>query len=286
MHDRERRLPCATGLLAWLSPAFPVGAYTYSQAWSRGRGRRCVRDRPGWSLARDRARRRRRHGSTRAAGRSLAGRRGRRCDRPRRLSPTGRRPARHGRDALESARRAAFLDTVAEVWPDRLARAPGRDLAADEREPGLRRRGRRRRRPRAACRSRPRSPPISTPSPPAWSRPAVRLVPLGQTDGQRALAALEPRHRWRPARPRSARPLGRDRLGDAHGSTWLLDAARDPVHAAVPLMSNRPAPGRDRRPGRLRQDRADGPAVQGACATAATSPRSPTTSTPARTPSS
>ena len=63
----------------------------------------------------------------------------------------------------------------------------------------------------------------------------VRLVPLGQTDGQRVLAALEPvvaataaaraRH---PARRRRRR--GVPRRPRQH-------AARDPVHEAVPLMS-------------------------------------------------
>ena len=67
-----------------------------------------------------------------------------------------------------------------------------------------------------------------------------------------------------------------------------LDGARNPIFEAVPLMSapKEPAARRHRRPGRLRQDRADGPAVQARCAAATRSPRSPTTSTPTRTPSS
>ena len=66
---------------------------------------------------------------------------------------------------------------------------------------------------------------------------ALRTVPLGQTDGQMALAALEGavrRSRRGGARGRLAR---RGRHGDA-AARLVLDAPRNPVHAAVPLMTD------------------------------------------------
>ena len=94
----------------------------------------------------------------------------------------------------------------------------------------------------------------------------VRLVPLGQTDGQRVLAALEPvvaatAERALGDRARRGRQRRVPRRSRQH-------APRDPVHAAVQELSMqtsaRSAARRRRRPGRLRQDRADGRLVQGA----------------------
>ena len=95
--------------------------------------------------------------------------------------------------------------------------------------------------PAPACRSCRSRRPTSRPSPPTWSPPPSALVPLGQTDGQRALAALEPvivaevaaaARRRCPRRARHRHPHGRP----------LLHAPRDPVHEAVPLMTTSHGP--------------------------------------------
>ena len=102
----------------------------------------------------------------------------------------------------------------------------------------------------------------------------VRLVPVGQTEGQRITAALlplaAPRRRGGARRAAGGgRGLGRRRRPRG-------DAARDAVFAALPLVSREPTQGdaddqplaaraaarRHRRAGRRRQDRADGPALQ------------------------
>ena len=69
---------------------------------------------------------------------------------------------------------------------------------------------------------------------------AVRLVPLGQTDGQRATAALEPVVR-EVAAAGTRLPARRARHRHPHGRP-LLDAPRDPVHEAVPLMTTSHGP--------------------------------------------
>ena len=56
------------------------------------------------------------------------------------------------------------------------------------------------------------------PSPPTWSRPRVRTVPLGQTDGQRALAALEP-----PCDAAAEAALAVDSLDELGTAAPLLD---------------------------------------------------------------
>ncbi len=91
---------------------------------------------------------------------------------------------------------------------------------------------------------------------------AVRLVPLGQSAGLRVLAALEPTIRHVTDATRIAAPGRHRRL--RLPLRPRRHAPRNPVHEAVPLMTHptRPAPRRHRRPGRLRQDRADGRAVQ------------------------
>ena len=92
----------------------------------------------------------------------------------------------------------------------------------------------------------------------------VRLVPLGQTDGQRVARRARGRgHRGtrRSARARRRSTICRRRRVPRRSRQH---APRNPVHEAVPLMSNPhgPAARRHRRPGRLGQDRADGRAVQ------------------------
>ena len=181
-------------LLTWLSPAYPVGAYTYSHGleWAVEAGD--VRDRGdlvawlatvlrhggGWSDAVLLA-----HGHAAATEddpavwwtlRELAYA----------LAPTGEL-------ALESrAQGEAFARTSLAVWPDREGRLASL-LAGGLDRPGLTY-------PlsvaaTAACHGVPRDLALS-----AYLQSfatnlvsaAVRLVPLGQTDGQRAVAALEP----------------------------------------------------------------------------------------------
>jgi hypothetical protein len=99
----------------------------------------------------------------------------------------------------------------------------------------------------------------------------VRAVPLGQTDGQRVIAALASRRSRRRGAPRRHR----------------LHETRNPVHEVVPLMTSAHGP--------LRVG-IGGPVGSGKTALmdalckrlrdATTSPPSPTTSTPRRTPSS
>jgi urease accessory protein len=94
--------------------------------------------------------------------------------------------------ALESAAQGrAFLDTVRKVWPDPWLEGWAADLAAAEREPaycvavGV----------VAARAGVPLAPTVAAylhALAAGLVSAAVRLVPLGQTDGQRALAALEP----------------------------------------------------------------------------------------------
>ena len=103
-----------------------------------------------------------------------------------------------------------------------------------------------------------------------WVSAGVRLIPLGQTDSQRVLegagaddrenAQCPPRRRRsmisavrRSAPISPARCMKRNILGCSAAN------AREDINA----KSEWPAPGRYRRPGRIRQDRADGRAVQG-----------------------
>ena len=177
--------------MAWLSPAYPVGAFSYSsgiewavesgdikdaetlQRWLDGDhrgGRRILR----CGVLRARASR----GGERTTTRRCATlpslpppsrpRRSATWKRPRRAAPSSRRRAPHGRAPRSTG------------WPrSGTARSPIRSRSAS-------------RRPATASRSSPRSPPICTRSTANLISAGVRLVPLGQTDGQRVLAAFEP----------------------------------------------------------------------------------------------
>ena len=92
---------------------------------------------------------------------------------------------------------------------------------------------------------------------------SIRLSVIGQTDGQRVMAALLPH--LQEAATRAA-----DSTLDDIGSATLrrrsrLAASRNPVYEALSLMTRRhttwPPSRRHRRPGRLRQDDADGRAL-------------------------
>ena len=182
-----------TRLLAWLSPAFPTGAFAYSHALEAAvdAGRiRTAADLAAWVG----------HIATHGAGRTdgmlfaavwravTAG------DRDAFLWAAERADAMRATAelALESrAQGTAFLDTVAAAWPDpRLD--PWRALLAEADRP-----------PAHAVAVATASAVAGVPLVPALAAflhavaanlvsAGVRLVPLGQTDGQRALAALEP----------------------------------------------------------------------------------------------
>ena len=95
----------------------------------------------------------------------------------------------------------------------------------------------------------------------------VRLVPLGQTDGQRVLAALEPVIAATAARAlaHAARRGRRRGLPRRHRQHAARERSTHGCSRSV-MMNDEPVPRsaarRRRRPGRLRQDRADGRAVQ------------------------
>lgn len=178
-------------LMAWLSPSFPVGAFSYSHGleWAVEEG--LVTDRAGlirWVEGIVR------HGAGRVDAALLleAHRAAADSDRLERVVDWGEALRGTAELALESsAQGQAFLGTVVAAWPDPVLA----DWAA-----GLKRAG--------------RVPAYAVAVGVASSRAgiaeedalaaflhafaanlvsaAIRLVPLGQTDGQRALAALEP----------------------------------------------------------------------------------------------
>ena len=279
-----------TRLLQLVSPALPVGAFAYSQGLEQAVA-------AGW--VNDEATR----GATGCSGlleHALAT-----------LGPAGAGAPVSTPGAPTTASASTHWTALARRVPRRRARlrAEERQLGAALARLAARRRRRRRRRldgARATSRTRPMFaladralaiPTVGTRcaglrrSPGRRRRPArpSRLVPLGQTAGQRLLpragdaipAAVDARARARRRRASAATAPG---PGDRER------AARDPVLAALPIMTSdamtTTAARRRRRPGRLGQDRAGRRAVQARCATATTSPSSPTTSTPRRTRSS
>ncbi len=219
--------------MAWLSPAYPIGAFSYSSGieWAVEAG-----DIPDAESLQDwlavmiaegggfcdavffvQAHRRPPRATTRRCARSPSW--------PRRFASS---KERH----LETtAQGRAFLDTTRAAWPcaalDRCSR----------RWDG-----------RSRCRSRSASPAPGTAVPLAPALAAylhaqaanlisagVRLIPLGQTDGQRVLAALEPVVAATATRA-LVTPL--DEIGSAAFRADLAEhAPRDPIHAAVPELS-------------------------------------------------
>jgi urease accessory protein len=174
-------------LLAWTSPAYPIGAYTYSHGLEYAVEEGLVRDRVtlidwvGWIV---------RHGagflegvlfaeSYRAAGEG---------ERLATLTETARALRGSAETALESRQQgASFLAITRTAWPD-----PSLDAAAERLGEEV---------PLAvavalAAAGRVALEPALTAYLHAFAAnlvsAGVRLIPLGQTDGQRALAALEP----------------------------------------------------------------------------------------------
>ena len=163
--------------------------------------------------------------------RSLARRRGRRLVGVRRYRRARRGMARHVGDGTGVTSAGRFVLSITRTaWPHPSSIWPTREVARNSR-----------------CRSPSRWQPRRTASrsSPPWTVPprltanlisaAVRSVPLGQSDGQRALAALKPTYGGRPRRP-SPRLARRGRHGDA-AARLVLAPPRDPVHTAVPLMN-------------------------------------------------
>jgi urease accessory protein len=195
-------------LLAWLSPAYPVGAFSYSHGLEQAVEAGLVRDRPGlvdWTGAVLR------HGGGRSDAVLLAHAHrgaadpaalGEVLELARAFLPTAEL-------ALESlAQGEAFLRTTRAVWPE-----PALPLAGEAPYPvavGV----------AAAVHRLPLAPLLT-----AWLHAfaanlvsaGVRLIPLGQTDGQRALAALEPTIEAAAAR---AETVALDELGTA---TFMVD---------------------------------------------------------------
>lgn len=180
-------------LLTWLSPAFPVGGYTYSHGLEYAVEAGVVRtadDLAEWlgTVVE--------HGAGRVDATLLcvAWRAADAADRRDLAEAVEWAAAFRGtaETALESAAQGrAFLDTVRRVWRDPWLEQWAADLAADAVEPAY---------PVAVGVVAARSGVPLRPTAAAYLHAlaanlvsaAVRLVPLGQTDGQRTLAALEP----------------------------------------------------------------------------------------------
>jgi urease accessory protein len=176
-------------LLTWLSPSFPVGGFSYSHGLEFAVEAGLVRDRVelvGWLdtvLT---------HGAGRVDATLLAAawRAARADDAAGLAAATEWGAALRGtkETALESAAQGrAFLDTVRRVWPDPWLDGQGEALTAGGHATavGI----------VAARAGVPLEPTIAGYLHAFTANlisAAVRLVPLGQTDGQRALAALEP----------------------------------------------------------------------------------------------
>lgn len=180
-------------LLTWLSPTFPVGGYTYSHGLEYAVEAGLVRtadDLTEWLATVIE------HGVGRVDATLLgsAWRAAHADDRADLAEAVEWAAAFRGtaETALESAAQGrAFLDTVRRVWRDPWLEGWAADLAGDGTEPayavavGV-----------VAARSgvplRPTAAAYLHALAANLVSAAVRLVPLGQTDGQRALAALEP----------------------------------------------------------------------------------------------
>lgn len=206
-------------LASWLSPAFPVGAYSYSHGLERAIEAGLVRDAAGLALwlgdLLD-------HGGPRTDAVLLArGHDAVAAGDPAafaELRAIGAALAPTAELALESrAQGAAFARTVLAAWPD-----PAGRLAAWLGEPEA---------PPAlvyplavaacaACAGIPRGPAVLLYLQAVSANlvsAAVRLVPLGQSDGQRVLAALE------PAVVRAAREAENTPLDEIGGAALVVE---------------------------------------------------------------
>ena len=135
--------------------------------------------------------------------------------RPRRAAPSSP-PSRGLAERPPRALAAAFA-------ADAIAALPGRRRALPP--------------PPTASRPRRRSPPCSTPSSPIVVSAGVRAIPIGQTDGQRVIAALGAGDRRVMAAAAAAAIARRSRRRGAQ-RRHRLHEARNPVHEAVPLMTS------------------------------------------------
>ena len=271
-----------TRLLQLVSPALPIGAFAYSQGLEQAVASGWVTDEESAAeLAAGPAARRPRDAGpagARAAARRVAHRQpraGRRVERVAGGVPPDARDARRGAPARRRAGPRARRDRRARRrgWEGCARRHAGGDVRARRRRASRFRR-------RAALAG------YAFAWAEATTSAAVRLFPLGQSAGQRLLAAAGDEI---PGRSTRARPRRRRAGGDGARPGDGQRAARGPLQPVVPIMSptqTAAAPRRRRRPRRLGQDRAGRRAVQAAARSLSTSPSSPTTSTPRRTPSS
>ena len=289
-----------TRLMAWLSPTFPIGGYTYSHGIEYAVESGHVLNRADlvrWVEAILK------HGAGRtdtvlfaAAYRAVKA-----ADEAALIWAAERADVLRGSSelALEStAQGTAFLSTVSNTWPpEGLGRwtavlgATGRPPTTPSRWPLSR--------PAPGYRWRWPSGASCMLSPPISCRRGCGFVPLGQTDGQRAIAELDPIIHQAASRALNAR------LEDLGGCAPMIDWAamshesqytrlfhsyqsiENPAPDAVPIVRSHTGPVRVGIGGPV------GPArprwsgrCASACATPGTWPPSPTTSIPGRMPSS
>ena len=226
-------------LMTWLSPAFPVGAFSYSSGieWAVEAGD--IADAASLArLAGRDARRRMRDFATACSWRRRTARRLRDDDAGCARSPSWRRafvPSRE-RQLETTTQGRAFIEIARAAW-----NCAGLDetIAACDGADRLSRRGRPRQRRARTYRLRRRCTRFSM----RWCRtgfpPAPGSIPLGQTDSQRVLADLEPIVvADREARARSLARRSRQRDLSRRSRQ---PAPRDAVYEAVPvMMSARP----------------------------------------------
>ena len=230
----ELASPALYRLMAWLSPAYPVGAFSYSSGieWAVEAGdikdaetlrdwlATMLTDGAGFCdavlFADGASRRRPRTTTRRCATWPNSPPRWRRARSaiwkpPRRATPSSRRRRRPGRRrrSTGSKRFGTAPSPIRWRW-----RSP---------------------RPATASRSKPTLSAFLQAVAANWVSAGVRLVPLGQTDGQRVLAALEERG-GRHRATRALRHARRSRFGGLPRRPRLRPP-RDPVHAAVPVIT-------------------------------------------------
>ena len=251
-------------LLAWLSPAYPIGAFSYSHGVETAVEEGFIKDRASlvaWLESVLRARHR--PGRRRAVRRGVARGRGERTGRRSMPSPNARRrgaaPPRWRWNRASRAARSCRSRARPGRIPLSTRPTSGRAASSRCRSPW-------RWRPRrTASRSRRRSGGYLHAFAANLISAAVRTVPLGQTDGQRALAALEPRCDGPPKRrwpwPRSTRSARRRRCSTGARCATKRSTRGCSAHecrAGLPAVRRRRRPCRRPRPVGPRQSLARG----------------------------
>ena len=204
-------------LLAWLSPAYPIGAFSYSHGIETAVEEGFIKDRASLvTWLRERAAARHRRGRRRAVRRRLAGRRGRGLAGLRRHRRARGRVARHVGDGARNRASRAARSCRSRAPPGRIPRSMRRTSAW-----------------RASCRCRSPwrwpPPPMASPSSAAARRLPARLH--RQPDlGRRAHRAARPKRRPAGA-GRASKSACAQRLEAA-----LVVTSLDEVGTATPLL--------------------------------------------------